>query len=79
MLDPDKAAIVHDEKNPPSIIHEPTGQASNQPWMQHRHSRDMRLALTYYELILNPGHVVRRGDPVTVVIGNARLTHVITQ
>ncbi len=79
VLDPDKAIVVHDKDNPPAIIHEASNRTANRPFMHHKKARDMHLAVTYYELLLNPGEIVKPGDPVTVVLGGAKLEHVIVQ
>lgn len=79
VLNPDKAAVVHDADHPPAVIHEPTGTSVDRPWMPHHGSKAMHMAVIYYELLINPGGVVKRGDAVTVAIGGARLPHVIVQ
>lgn len=79
IVDPDKAAVVHDKKRPPAIIDEATGQSASQPWMPHHGGGDPKFAVTYYELIYNPGGGIKRGDRVTLVIGDTRLTHVVVQ
>ena len=79
VLDPDKAIVVHDKQKPPTIIHEASGQSASRPWMPHHSSKELQSARTYYELIVNPGGVIRRGDRVTLVVGDTRLTHVVVQ
>lgn len=79
VLDPDKAIVVHDRDNPPAIIHEASNRTANRPFMHHTKARDMHLAVTYYELLLNPDEAIKVGDPVTVVLGGAMLEHVIVQ
>jgi hypothetical protein len=79
VLDPDKAVIVHDQKAPLNIIHERTGQTASRPWMPHHRHKQPRLAITYYELLENTGGIVMPGDPVTIVIGPARLAHIIVE
>jgi hypothetical protein len=79
VLDPDRSIIVHDPRKPPAIIDESTGRTASRPWMPHHSGKDLHLAQTYYELIVNPGGVIRRGNTVTLVIGDARLSHVVVQ
>lgn len=79
VLDPDKAVIVHDKNKPPTIISESTGRSASQPWMPHHGGGEPKFAVTYYELIYNPEGVIKRGDRVTLVIGDAHLAHVIVQ
>jgi len=79
VLDPDKAIVVHDKDNPPTIVHEATNYSINKPFMHHSKGRDLHAAITYYELLLNQGEVVKPGDAVTIVIGDTRLAHIIAQ
>lgn len=79
VLDPDKAVVIHDKDNPPTIIHEATKHSINKPFMHHSKGRDLHAAVTYYELLLNLGEVVKAGDAVTIVVGDAHLAHVIVQ
>ena len=79
VLDPDKAQIVHDQKRPPKIIDEATGRIISRPWMDHGHKRELRVATSYHQLLLNAGGIIKRGSPVTVVIGEARLEHIVVQ
>lgn len=79
IVDPDKAVIVHDEENPPTIVDEVTGQAISRPWMDHSHDRELHHAVSYYELIMNVGGMIKRGSKVTIIIGDSRLEHVVVQ
>jgi hypothetical protein len=79
VLDPDKAIVVHDKQKPPTIIDESSGKSTSRPWMPHHSNKDLKSARTYYELIVNPGGIIRRGDRVTLVVGETRLAHVIVQ
>ncbi|MFN8456766.1 MAG: hypothetical protein U0401_19220 [Anaerolineae bacterium] len=79
VIDPDKAAVVHDQKNPPTIVDEFTGQTASRPWMHHSSGRELHAAVTYNELLLNPGGVIKPGSAITVIIGGTRLEHVIVQ
>ncbi|HEY7489521.1 MAG TPA: hypothetical protein VIH59_00210 [Candidatus Tectomicrobia bacterium] len=79
VLDPDKALIVHDKERPPRIIDEATGRILSRPWMAHAHKRGQRTAVTYNQLLMNSGGILKRGSQVTVVIGDARLEHVVVQ
>lgn len=78
VLDPDKALVVHDDDSPPTILDEASGRAIRRPWMEH-HDRELHTAVTYHELIMNSGGVVKRGSQVTLAIGDARLEHVVVQ
>ena len=76
VIDPDKAAIVHDPEKPPTIVDEATGQAFDKLWMQHGHSGELDPGATYYLILVNPQGGVKSGDLVSVLIGNFRLEHV---
>ena len=76
VLDPDKAVIVHDDDNPPTIIDEASGIALSRPWMDHDHTDELHIGVTYNDLLMNSGGFVKHGSLVTVVIGDARLEHV---
>jgi hypothetical protein len=79
VLDPDKAMIVHERSNPPTVIDEATGQAINRPWMEHSRGHHLHHDATYYQLLLNPGRVIKRGSHVTLVVGEVKLQHVTVQ
>ncbi len=79
ILDPDKAVVVHDEEKPPILVDEATGQAISRPWMDHSHDRDLHHAVSYYELIMNAGGILKRGSKVTIIVGDSRLEHIVVQ
>ena len=79
VVDPDKAVAVHDQKNPPTLVDEATGQTASRPWMHHSSSNPLHAAVTYNELMLNPSGVVKPGSLITVIIGGSRLEHVVVQ
>lgn len=78
-VDPDKAIVVHDDDNPPTLVDEATGQAVSIPWMDHSSAREMKAAITSSQLLMNPGGVLHRGSLITVIIGDSRLEHVVVQ
>lgn len=78
VLDPDKSLIVHDDENPPTLVDEATDQIIATPF--HDHSfRELHTAVTYHELIMNGGGLLRRGSKVTLTVGESRLEHVVVQ
>jgi len=79
VLDPDKAVVIHDDEYPPTLIDEASGQAASWPWHAHSSSQELHTAVTYYELLMNPGGLLKRGSAVTVLIGESRLEHVPVQ
>jgi len=79
VLDPDKAVVVHDQKNPPAVVDEETGQVLGESWHTHPNRQTLRAGGTYYFLLLNEGRVVAPGGIVSVKIGGARLENVTVQ
>ena len=76
VIDPDKAAIVHDPEKPPTIVDETTGQTFDKLWMQHGHSGELDPGATYYLILVNPNGGVKSSDLVSILVGNFRLEHV---
>jgi hypothetical protein len=79
VIDPNKAATLHDEKTPPAIVDEQSGIVANELFMQHSHSGPFTFGETYYLVFDNPGNLVRRGARVTVLLGNAQVEHVLVR
>jgi hypothetical protein len=79
VVDPDKAVIVHDSENPPTIIDEATGERLDTPWMDHHSTGKLTAGVTYYELLVNPAGVIKPGSVVSIAIGGARLEHVLVK
>lgn len=78
VVDPDKALIVHDDDNPPTLVDEATGLLIATPF--HDHSfRELHTAVTYHELIMNGGGLLQRGSSVTLTVGGAILEHIVVQ
>ena len=79
IVDPDKAVIVHDEETPPTLVDEATGQAISTTWHEHDSTQELHTGVNYYELIMNPDGIIKRGNTVTLIIGDARLEHIRVQ
>ncbi len=79
IADADKAAAIHDAKYPPALVDEHTGQVIGRLLMGHSHQGAFKAGVTYFTVFENPGGLVRRGDPVSVVLGPVRLQHVRVQ
>jgi hypothetical protein len=79
VVDADKAAALHDAKYPPALVDEHSGQVIGRLLMGHAHSGTFHAGVTYYAAFENPGGLVKRGDPVSVVLGPVRLQHVRVQ
>jgi hypothetical protein len=77
VVDPDKAAAIHDAETPPAIIDERTGLVINQLFMGHSHKGQMKAAVTYYLVFESPNNWVHRGSKVTVLLGDAQVEHVV--
>lgn len=79
VVDPDKAVIFHNDEKPLRLIDEATGRIIGTPWHDHSHTGDFTAGVTYYQLLVNAGGVLKRGSLVTVMIGDVRLEHVPVQ
>jgi hypothetical protein len=77
VVDPDKAAAVHDPSTPPGVIDEETGVVVNNLFMGHMHKGELKAAVTYYLVFENPGDILHRGSTVSVLLGNAQVEHVV--
>ncbi len=76
VIDPDKAGIIHDTTNPPVIIDAATGQQLDRPYHDHSSGTEMHTGITYQELLVNVGGVVKAGSRVTVVVGGIPLKNI---
>jgi hypothetical protein len=78
VLDPDKSLIVHDDEDPPQLIDVATGQIVATPF--HDHSfRELHIAVTYHEIIMNGGGLLQRGSKITLQVGASKLENLIVQ
>lgn len=78
VMDPDKALIIHDDENPPTLIDDATGLVLATPFHDHGFKK-LRPALTYHVLIVNGDGLLKRGSTVTLIVGQSRLEHVVVQ
>ena len=76
VVDPGAAAAVHDADTPPALVDERTGMVLGRLLMGHMSHAGPKAGVSYYLVFIDPGHLVRRGDRVSVVLGPARLPHV---
>ena len=76
VLDPDKAKMLNDQKVEPSLVDEQAHVRLMVPQMDKvgklRQSSPPEAGRTYWMLFSNKGGHVKRGDRVSVVIGNFR-------
>ena len=77
VLDPGKAAGVHDEATPPTMVDESTGLVVDQLLMGHAHTGEFQAGVVYYLVFENPGSLIGPGSSVTVLLGDAQLEHVV--
>lgn len=75
VADPGKAAAIHDPETPPAIVHEPTGIVIDGLFMGHNMAGQTKAGVIYPLIFTNPGTLVRPGDRVSVVLGDARVAH----
>jgi hypothetical protein len=79
VVDPGRAADLHDAATPPAVVDERTGAPIEGLLMGHApHSRP-KAGVTSVLIFVNPGNMVRRGDRVSLVLGGARLEHVVVR
>jgi hypothetical protein len=76
VVNPAAAAGAHDAQTPPALVDERTGGVIARLLMGHLPHARPKAGVTYYLVFGNPGNAVRRGDRVSVVLGDARLAHV---
>jgi hypothetical protein len=79
VVDPDKAAAIHDKRKPPALVDEKSGVVVNQLFMDHSHSGAFTAGVTYYLVFNNPANWVGHGSRVTVLLGDAQVEHVVVR
>jgi hypothetical protein len=79
VVDAGKAYAVHGADTPPALVDEKSGLVVSALLMGHMHHGTPKAGVTYYLLFVNRGSAVHRGDRVAVVLGDARLEHVLVQ
>ncbi len=76
VLDPQRAAILHDKKVDPSLIAPQRGVSLVIPTLdqigQMRQTMAPEAGRTYWMAFSNKGHLIQRGDRVDVVVGTFR-------
>lgn len=76
IIDPNKAAALHDADTPPAVVDEETGAVANDLFMNHAHSGPYAFGETYYLIFDNPGNLIQRGGYVSVLLANTEVDHV---
>ncbi len=80
VVDPDKAIpLVHDSDLSPALVNETTGETLVMSSAPHHHGTELELGGTYFFLLANTRSAMHAGDGVTLVVGDARLEHLVTQ
>jgi hypothetical protein len=79
VIDPSKAAELHEPNGRLRILDEGSGRRLATPFHFHAGGAEYKAGIVYYELLNNSGGTVDRGDRVSVVIGAARLEHVAVE
>jgi hypothetical protein len=80
VVDPDKAnAVIHDLDLYPVFIVEDTGETIAMRSLPHSHGTNLELGGSYFFLLPNANNAVHPGSSLTIVIGDARLEHVVAQ
>lgn len=79
VVDPDKAdRMIHDLKLRPIIVVEDTG-ATLVISTPHVHGANFQLGGTYFFLLANARNAIHHGSRVTLVMGDARVEHIVAQ
>lgn len=83
VVDADKAKVLNDKKNEPSMIVLKTGSKLGVPEAEKvgklRQTSDPRNGREYWMVFTNVGKVVQPGDRVDIVIGTFRATNLIVE
>jgi hypothetical protein len=79
VIDAGSAEAVHEAGTPPALVDEKSGLVISRLLMGHMHHGRQKAGVTYYLIFVNSGNVVRAGDRVAVVLGAARLQHVLVR
>jgi hypothetical protein len=80
VVDPDKAnPMIHDLGLFPKVIEESTGATLAMRSLPHNHKKELEFGGTYFFLLPNAHNALHRGSRVTLVIGDARLEHIVVK
>lgn len=84
VLDKEKAMPFFLKELKPNLIDEKTGAVLEVPvpakgGPMRPTSRDPREGITYFMLFANPGHFVKAGNPVTIVVGDLRVENLVVE
>ncbi len=80
VVDPDKASLLlHDDSKRPVLVAEDSGTTLAMLSRPHSHKADLRTGGTYFFLLANTRNAIRGGTPVTIIVDDVRLEHVVAQ
>ena len=80
VVDPDKAnPIIHDIDLFPRMVEESTGATLVMRSLPHNHKKELEFGGSYFFLLPNANNALHQGSRVTLVIGDARLEHVLVK
>jgi hypothetical protein len=80
VVDADKAdPIIHDAALSPVLVVEDTGATLVMRPPRHHKNSQLLLGGTYFFLIANSHNAIHEGSLLTLVIGDARLEHIVAQ
>jgi hypothetical protein len=80
VVDPDKASLLlHDESMRPVLVAEDSGQTLAMVSRPHNHKADLKVGGSYFFLMANTRNAIRDGTPVTIVVDDVRLEHVVAR
>ncbi|MEO7754783.1 MAG: hypothetical protein ABIS35_15370 [Terracoccus sp.] len=80
VVDPDKASnLLDDPALRPILVVEDTGETIVLSSRPHKHGSDVNLGGTYFFMLPNAHDAVHDGTKLTVVIGDARIEHLVAQ
>lgn len=78
VVDPDKAGrMIHDVNLLPIVVVEETG--ATMVISRPHHAADLQLGGTYFFLFANAHNAIHAGSQVTLVMGDARLEHIVAR
>jgi hypothetical protein len=78
VLDPDKAVVVHDRQRPPTLVEPRSGARLNTPFHGHGF-RELHTGVVYRLHLWNTGDALKRGQRITVIVGEAKLEDLVVQ
>ncbi len=79
VVDPSKAAALHDQATPPTIIDQSSGLVVDQLLMGHTHTGAFNAGQVYYLIFENPGNLLQKGSKVSVLLGDAEVDDVLVK